>query len=93
MPDLLLRGLPEKTHHELKRRAKAHGRSVNAEIVAVLDEAAKPQTMAGMLADLDAFKKKLWGDEVDVTFEVERDRTPARFVDFSGPEFDLPEER
>jgi antitoxin FitA len=91
MSDVLVRNLPEKTHRELKRRAKAHGRSVNAEIVAALDLMVEPNGKMGLGAQLQEWKKKIFADDVDFTFEIVRDKTPARYVDFSGPEYDLPE--
>ena len=47
MADVLVRNLGEKTHRELRRRAKQNGRSVNAEILAVLEEAAEPEKQVG----------------------------------------------
>jgi plasmid stability protein len=91
MADVLVRNLGEKTHRELKRRAKQNGHSVNAEIVAVLDKAAEPEKQVGLGTQLQEWKKKIFGDDVDFTFEIVRDKTPARYVDFSGPEYDRPE--
>lgn len=95
MADVLVRNLPEKTHRELKRRAKAHGRSVNAEIVAALDTAAEPEKRVGLGTAIQEWKKQYLGEYLDgdneFPFEVVRDKTPARYVDFSGPEFDPPE--
>lgn len=91
MADVLVRNIPEKTHRELKRRAKANGRSVNAEILARLNEDTKPEQRVGLGTQLQEWKKKVFGDDVNFTFEVVRDKTPARFVDFSGPEYDAPE--
>ena len=90
MGDLLVRGIAEETHRELKRRAKAHGRSVNAEILAMLDLVAKPEKRVGLGTEIQEWKKKIFEDDVDFTFEIVRDKTPARYVDFSGPEYDLP---
>ena len=91
MADVLVRNLGEKTHRELKRRAKANGRSVNAEILAALDKEAELERQVGLGTQLQEWKKKIFGDDVDFTFEIVRDKTPARFVDFSGPEYDVPE--
>jgi plasmid stability protein len=91
MADVLVRNLGEKTHRELKRRAKQNGRSVNAEIVAMLDKVAEPEKQVGLGTQLQEWKKKIFGDDVDFTFEIVRDKTPARYVDFSGPEYDRPE--
>ncbi len=38
MPDLLVRNLPKDVYDFLKRSAKAHGRSLNAEVVAILSD-------------------------------------------------------
>jgi antitoxin FitA len=91
MTDVLVRNLPEKTHRELKRRAKTNGRSVNAEIVAALDQVAEPNCKMGLGTELQEWKKKIFGNDVDFTFEIIRDKRPARYVDFSGPEYDFPE--
>jgi plasmid stability protein len=88
MADVLVRNLGEKTHRELKRRAKQNGQSVNAEILAVLNKAAEPEKEVGLGIQIEQWKKKYLGGDLDFTFEVIRDNTPARYVDFSGPEFD-----
>ena len=41
MPGLNIRDVPEETIRALKRRARAHHRSVQGEIRAILDEAAR----------------------------------------------------
>ena len=89
MADVLVRNIPEKTHRQLKRLAKQNGRSVNAEILAKLDETPQVTNKVNLLAELNSIKKKylLEGEKFD--FRVERDKTPARYVDFSGPEFDV----
>lgn len=95
MADVLVRNIEEKTHRELKRRAKKNGRSMNAEILAALDMVAKPEKKVGLGTQLAEWKKQYLGEYMDedgeLTFEVVRDRTPAHYVDFSGPEFDPPE--
>ena len=91
MADVLVRNLGEKTHRELKRRAKQNGHSVNAEIVAVLNKAAEPENQVGLGTQIEQWKKKYLGGDLDFTFEVIRDKTPSRYVDFSGPEYDRPE--
>ena len=42
MAEVLVRDLKPETHRALKLRAKQHGRSVSAEIRAVLEEAVQP---------------------------------------------------
>ncbi len=39
MTDLLIRGIPEHIHLQLKTRAESNGRSLNKEILALLEEA------------------------------------------------------
>jgi antitoxin FitA len=91
MANVLVRNIPEKTHRELKRRAKANGHSVNAEILARLDTKEEPEKHVGLGTQLQEWKKKVFGDDVNFTFEIARDKKPAKFVDFSGPEYDEPE--
>lgn len=92
MPDVLVRGITEETHESLKRRAKEHGRSMNAEMLAVLDATVEPKKRVGLGTELQEWKKKYFADilveEPDLRLEIVRDRTPARGVDFSGPEYD-----
>jgi len=87
MADVLVRNLGEKTHRELRRRAKQNGRSVNAEILAVLNQVAESEKRVGLGTAIHEFAMQFGGFEL----EIERDRTPARYPDFSGPEYDLPE--
>jgi plasmid stability protein len=91
MADVLVRNLGEKTHRELKRRARSNGRSVNAEIVAVLDKEAEKENKTDLWAELESIKKKYLLDGEEFDFQVERDKTPAGTLDFSGPEFDVHE--
>jgi antitoxin FitA len=91
MTDLLIRNVTEKIHGALRRRAKKNGRSVNAEILAVLEQVAKPEDTASPLAILNSIKSKHLREGETFPFEVERDKSPARFLDFSGPDFDVHE--
>ncbi len=71
MAQLLVRGLSDETVRLLRERAKAHGRSVEAEHRAILEEAVVKPAITGaewaerlsgtFLAELDA--KELRGDE------------------------------
>jgi plasmid stability protein len=89
MADVLVRNLGEKTHRELKRRAKQNGHSVNTEILTVLDKAAGSEKRVGLGTAIHEFAMQYGGFELD----IERDRPPARYPDFSGPEYDLPESK
>ena len=46
MPAFLIRYVPVKVHKEIKKRAKRHGNSTEAELRLILEEAAKPETAA-----------------------------------------------
>jgi plasmid stability protein len=78
MPAVTIRNLSEETHRALKVRAKQHGRSTEAEIRAILDEAALPEDrvkLGTMLAEI--------GREIGwVDLEIERDKTPTDPISF-----------
>lgn len=78
MPAVTIRNLSEETHRALKVRAKQHGRSTEAEIRAILDEAVLPEErvkLGTMLAEI--------GREVGwVDLEIERDKTPTEPISF-----------
>lgn len=44
MPNILIRDLSEETKRRLEKRARENGRSQNAEVLAILDEALEPET-------------------------------------------------
>ena len=77
MAQLLVRGLSEETVRRLRERAKAHGRSVEAEHRAILEQAVTKPAITGeewaerlsgtFLAELDA--KELRGDEPPRNFD------------------------
>ena len=71
MPAVLVRNLKSETHLELKRRAKLHGSSTEAEIRAILDAAVQPEPVVGFGTLLQEFGKK-YGALPEIT----RDKTP-----------------
>ena len=81
-----IRRIRVETHNALKLRAAANGRSAEAEIRAILDEAVRPAERMKVGSEIRKLVQKYGGFDL----EIERDKTPARFVDFSGPEFDDP---
>jgi antitoxin FitA len=78
MPAVTIRKLSEETHRALKVRAAQHGRSTEAEIRAILDDAVLPERrvkLGTMLAEI--------GREVGwVDLEIERDKTPTEPISF-----------
>jgi len=79
VPAITIRKLSPETHRALKERAKGHGRSTEAEIRAILEEAVKPPEETGAGSALKAFGRSFRGVEL----EVERDQTPARPMRFT----------
>ena len=74
MAAITVRNLSAETHRALRVRAAEHGRSTEAEVRAILDEAVRPAERVRLGSALvDAFRP-LGGVEL----EIERDRTPAK---------------
>ena len=66
MPTLTIRNVPENLHRRLKERARAHRRSLNAEALTMLDEAASapdslglPTTAADAVRQIDALRASM----------------------------------
>ncbi len=73
MPVVTVRNLPEEIHRALKLRAAQHGRSTEAEIRKILEEAVRPEKRVKIGSELAAFGQQLEGVNLDDT----RDKTPA----------------
>jgi plasmid stability protein len=58
MPAVLVRNLSVKTHLALKRRAKLHGSSTEAEIRGILDAAVQPKKEVGLGTRLQELGRK-----------------------------------
>ena len=81
MAILTVRNLPEEVHRALRVRAAVHGRSTEAEVRAILEEAVKPEgrvKLGSLLADIGRRAKLT--DEDFAVFEQVRDKTPAQPV-------------
>jgi antitoxin FitA len=76
MSAVTVRNLPEETHRALKYRAVQHGRSTEAEIRYILENAVRPKIGLGSM--LAAFASEVGG----VDFDITRDKTPTRAVSF-----------
>jgi antitoxin FitA len=79
MPAVTVRNIPEKTHRALKRRAAQNGRSTEAEIRIILEDAVSAGTAAGLGSQLAALGRRFGGIELNIT----RDKSPAEPADFS----------
>lgn len=80
MAMLTVRNLPDEVHRALRVRAALHGRSTEAEVRAILEEAVKPEgrvKLGSLLADIG--RRAALSDEDFAAF-AQRDRTPAQPV-------------
>ena len=73
MAAMTIRNLSEETHRALKLRAKRKGRSTEAEVRAILEEAVNSLDQLKIGTELQKFGKLLGGLELD----IRRDQTPA----------------
>lgn len=77
MSAITIRNLPPETHRGLKARAKRNGRSTEAEVRAILEEAVRPPERVKVGTLLHEFGR------AHGPFEFERDKTPTEPADFS----------
>ena len=73
MAAVTVRNLPEETHRALKQLAIQHGRSTEAEIREILEEAVRPRRRVKIGSELAAFGQRFGGGD----FNVSRDQTPT----------------
>jgi antitoxin FitA len=73
MPAIVIRNLSAETHRALKARAARQGRSTEAEVRAILDEAVRPPARLKLGSALAALGKGFGGIDLDIS----RDKTPA----------------
>ncbi len=84
MHAMTIRNLPDETHRALKQRAKLHGKSTEAEVRAILEEAVKPvqpKKEVGLGTALAELGARFGGIDIDLE-AVRRDSGPARAADF-----------
>lgn len=82
MAMLTVRNLPGSVHRALRMRAARHGRSTEAEVRAILEDAVKPEgriKLGSLLVDIGQ-QARLSEDEF-AEFAKARDKTPAEPVD------------
>jgi plasmid stability protein len=78
MSVLTVRNLPEETYRALRLRAAQHGRSTEAEVRAILEEAVRPDSRVKIGSELAAFGQRFGGLDLDVT----REQAPAEPATF-----------
>ena len=61
MITITIKGIPKETHRELKKRAAAHGRSLNREAIAVLESSVRsvPVEAEGIIQRARQFRNSL----------------------------------
>ena len=78
VPTITVRNIPEETHRALRVRAALAGRSTEAEVLAILESATRPQTrikLGTLLADIS---REAGGLDLDIV----RDKTPSEPLRF-----------
>jgi plasmid stability protein len=73
MPAIVIRNLSQETHRALQARATRHGRSTEAEVRAILDEAVRPPSRVKLGSALAALGRQFGGLDIDIA----RDKAPA----------------
>jgi len=81
MPAITVRNLPAEVHRALRVQAAIHGRSTEAEIRAILEQAVKPEQRVRMGDALAGIGRRLGLTDQDLEV-FERDRTPAEPMTF-----------
>lgn len=84
MASITIRNLPDDVHRALRVRAEINGRSTEAEIRSILDQAAKPAGRLKLGTLLASIAREAGGltEEEARNFDTLRDRTPAEPLDF-----------
>ena len=67
MAVVTVRNLPEETHRALRVRAAQHGRSTEAEIRVILEEAVRPEGRVKIGSALAAFGQRFGGLDLHIT--------------------------
>jgi len=83
MPSVTVRNVPDEVHRALRVRAAQHGRSAEAEIREILENAVQPEgrvKLGSLLASIGR-KINLSDDEFSI-LEQSRDKSPAKPLEF-----------
>ncbi len=84
MPSLTIRNISEEVHRAIRIRAATHGRSTEAEVRIILEQAAKPEGRLKLGSLLTAIAREAGGltNAEAEHFDQVRDRTPAEPLRF-----------
>ena len=83
MPAITVRNLTPEIHRALKARAAANGRSAEAEVRMILQDALFRTDQVGLGSQIHAIFADLDDFELDIT----RENTPDEPLDFSGHDY------
>jgi antitoxin FitA len=78
MASVTIRNLSEKTHRQLKIRAARSGRTMEAEVRQILEDAVAPQPKLKIGSELAALGRRFGG----ITLNIKRDKRPAEPANF-----------
>jgi plasmid stability protein len=78
MPSITVRNVPDEVHRALRVRAAMHGRSAEAEIRFILENAVRPEGRIKLGSLLTEIGREAGG----VDFDIERDKTPGEPMSF-----------
>jgi len=78
MPVLTVRNVSDEVHRALRLRAAQNGRSTEAEVRDILQEAVLPKNQLNLVDELAKIREMLGGVELDIT----RDPSPAEPASF-----------
>lgn len=77
MASITVRNLPDETHRALRVRAAQNGRSTEAEVRAILEQAVHPAERIKLGTALAAL-----GDKYKLDLQIVRDSEPSRIISF-----------
>lgn len=78
MASITVRNLPDETHRALRVRAAIAGRSTEAEVRAILENATRPEGRVKLGSLLAEIGQQVGGFDL----EIERDKTPVEPMSF-----------
>jgi antitoxin FitA len=78
MASITVRNVPDETHRALRVRAAQNGRSTEAEIREILEEAVRPKERVKIGSELAAFGDKHKLDDLNIA----REQEPTRIASF-----------
>ena len=84
MPSITIRNIPDEVHRAIRVRAATHGRSAEAEVRSILEQAAKPQGRLKLGTLLASIAREAGGlsDEELALLENARDKIPGQPMRF-----------